>query len=146
MPIYYSTAHTPTTAHVQFAHTRLEQSLSSDGHFRVIGAHSVPNDTEKLEREFHSLAKQWRAETRHMSIAADKVAHFALHQIIGMGEQALPLILRDLQSKPTDWFWALRAIARERAPEIPEEDKGVVRRIANIWIQWGKANGYLERT
>ena len=96
-----------------------------------------------IKREFDLLAQRWRSETRHMSLAADKASDFSLHQIIGMGDKALPLILRELESKTTDWFWALRAIARGRAPQIPTEDQGKIRKIADIWIQWGKDNGFL---
>lgn len=40
--------------------------------------------------------------------------HPAYQQIIGMGEKALPLILRDLRDRPTGhWFWALNAITGE---------------------------------
>ena len=99
--------------------------------------------TAEDEQAFRELAEQWRVETSHLSIASEKANSFAYHQIMAMGEKALPLILRELQVKASDWFWALRAIARDRAPSIPDEDKGMVRRIADRWIEWGKANGYI---
>jgi hypothetical protein len=100
--------------------------------------------TESLEREFKSLAARWRNETTHLSISSEKANNFAYQQIIGMGEQVLPLIFRELETTTSDWFWALRAIARDRAPVIRAEDRGRVRRIAEIWMEWGKQNGYVS--
>src|SRR5215208_4933397 len=97
-----------------------------------------------LEAEFQALAQQWRNETAHLSIASEKANSFAYHQIMAMGEQVLPLIFRELESKPSDWFWELRAIARDKAPEIPPEAKGRVRRMAEIWLEWGKLHGYVS--
>lgn len=99
---------------------------------------------ESLEREFKALAQRWRNETTHLSIASEKANNLAYQQIIGMGEQVLPLIFRELETTTSDWFWALRAIARDRAPVIPAEDRGRVRRIAEIWMEWGKQNGYVS--
>jgi hypothetical protein len=128
---------------VQFAGQSLAFSVQSNGGVVYVHTHLPREQSTELEREFNELAQEWRKETKHLSLASDKASSFALHQIIGMGEQVLPLILRELQFKTTDWFWALRAIARNRAPVIPVADQGMVRRIADIWIQWGKDNGYL---
>lgn len=102
------------------------------------------NATESLEREFKSLAERWRNETTHLSISSEKANNFAYQQIVGMGEQVLPFIFRELETTTSDWFWALRAIARDRAPVIRAEDRGRVRRIAEIWMEWGKQNGYVS--
>lgn len=102
------------------------------------------NATGSLEREFISLAERWRNETTHLSISSEKANNFAYQQIVGMGEQVLPLIFRELETTTSDWFWALRAIARDRAPVIRAEDRGRVRRIAEIWMEWGKQNGYVS--
>lgn len=101
---------------------------------------SIDADTK---REFYSLVEKWRNDTMHMSLANERASHFAYHQIMGMGRDALPLIFRELPDTTSDWFWALRAIARDKAPVIPDEDKGRVRRITEIWLDWGKANGYV---
>ncbi|SRR6266404_188895 len=99
---------------------------------------------ESLELEFKSLAQRWRNETAHLSIASEKANNFAYQQIVGMGEKVLPIIFRELETTTSDWFWALRAIARDRAPVISAEDRGRVRRIAEIWMEWGRQNGYVS--
>ena len=98
----------------------------------------------EIEPQFYSLTQQWRKETAHLSISNERAMHFAYQQIIGMGEAALPLIFRELRETTSDWFWALRAIARDKAPKIQPEDRGRVRLITEIWLKWGKDHGYVR--
>lgn len=99
---------------------------------------------ETLEEKFGRLAEQWRNETAHMSLASEKANNFAYHQIMGMGPKVLPFIFRELETTTSDWFWALRAVARDKAPVIKAEDQGRVRRIAEIWMDWGRRHGYIS--
>ena len=73
------------------------------------------------------------------------VAQMALlapyQKIIGMGPEAVPLILEELQREPDQWFWALEAITDE--DPVPPEAKGKVRLMAEAWIEWGKQRGLL---
>ena len=46
-----------------------------------------------LEEEFDELTALWRAETSHLSRLDKIVAHPAYLKIIGIGHEALPLIL-----------------------------------------------------
>jgi len=88
---------------------------------------------------FRRLAEQWRKETRFISPVKRKVLHPAYQQIIGMGEVALPLILRDLEERPGDWLWALRAIAGED----PATENDDFRQAVKAWLRWGKERGYI---
>jgi hypothetical protein len=94
----------------------------------------------ELEAEFKSLAAEWRAETRMLSLVAQKSMHPAYQRIIGMGQPIVPLIFRDLEQKPDHWFWALRAITGDN-PVKPEQ-RGRMNQMAQAWIQWGKEQGY----
>jgi len=60
-------------------------------------------------------------------------------KIIGMGWDAVPLILEELQREPDQWFWALEAITDENP--VPPEVAGKVRPMAEAWITWGKERG-----
>jgi hypothetical protein len=62
-------------------------------------------------------------------------------KIIGMGSEAIPLILEELQRDPDQWFWALEAITDENP--VPAEAAGKVRLMAQAWIEWGKQRGLL---
>ena len=69
--------------------------------------------------------------------------HPAYQKIIGMGEPAVPLILKDLaENGPDDWFWALTAIADDNP--ITEDIAGDMNAMTAAWLQWGRKRGYLE--
>lgn len=99
-----------------------------------------PSDV--LKQKFNSLAAQWKNETAHLSLASQRALHPAYQRIIGMGPDAIELLLRELQQTPDDWFWALNAIT-ETDP-VPEQSRGNMRKMAAAWIEWGRSQGYLE--
>lgn len=99
--------------------------------------------TTELEREFQELARKWKYETGHFSFVSQMITHPAYQSILEMGEPAIPLILKELQAEPYHWFLALSTISGE-SPHIPDEDRGRIRAISKIWIDWGKARGYIE--
>src|SRR5687767_12833397 len=66
-----------------------------------------------VSREFARHERIWRLETQHMSSPTDRYVHKSYARIIGLGQPAVPLILRSMQRTPGDWFYALRAITGE---------------------------------
>jgi hypothetical protein len=50
------------------------------------------------EERFNKLAKVWKSETELVSKVSKRVMHPAYQKIIGMGEPAIPLILKDLSA------------------------------------------------
>ena len=60
-----------------------------------------------------------------------------------MGESAIPLILRDLETEPNHWISALSEIVDE-GPEIPAHEKGNITAVSEAWIEWGKRKKYIE--
>lgn len=94
-----------------------------------------------IEETFSMLAETWRSETRFLSAVDDIVLHSAYQSIIGMGRDAIPLLLRELQRKPSHWFWALRSITRE--DPVRPEDVGNIRNMTDAWLNWGRERGYL---
>ena len=95
------------------------------------------------EERFKKLAKAWKSETELVSKVTKKVMHPAYQKIIGMGESAIPLILKDLsENGPDDWFWALTAITDENP--ITEEIAGNMAAMTEAWLQWGRNAGYLK--
>ena len=93
-----------------------------------------------LSQRFAALAMQWKNETGHLSNITKKCTHPSYQQIIGMGRDAVPLILQDLKHSKADWFWALTAITG--ANPIPEESAGHINQMTEAWLQWAKAEGY----
>jgi hypothetical protein len=97
--------------------------------------------TENERHKFRQLADQWREQTRAVSSDSDIVANFAYHQIMGMGERALPFIFDEMQTHGGRWFWALRAITGENP--VRPEDRGNVRRMTATWLEWARVHDYV---
>lgn len=93
---------------------------------------------EELKILFRNLADTWLMETGHFSSVADKVAHPCYHQIMGLGLQAVPLIIQELQTRPNFWFYALKTITRED-PTKPEDN---FRSAVAAWVKWAEERGY----
>lgn len=92
---------------------------------------------------FTQLARRWKHDTAFQANITAKAMHPAYQRIIGMGREAVPLILEEFQSGHLDdWFWALAAITG--ANPIAEDIAGDVERMAEAWLQWGRARGYLN--
>jgi hypothetical protein len=88
---------------------------------------------------FQHLAAEWKQQSRHMSNTAQMAMLRPYQRIIGMGWDAVPLLLEELAREPDQWFWALEAITDEN-PVSPAV-AGNVRQMAQAWINWGKLNG-----
>jgi len=94
-----------------------------------------------LEQEFLTLAENWRNDTAVLSSITMKSMHPAYQRIIGMGSTVVPLILRELEREPDDWFWALNAITGE--DPIPPEDAGYIDKMAEAWLNLGRERGWI---
>jgi len=93
-----------------------------------------------IKQEFDALVQTWKRATSRFSIITQKIIHPAYLRIIGMGEKALPLILRELQQNPSiGWFTALEAISGENAAlEAESIDQAI-----SDWLDWGEERHYL---
>ena len=105
---------------------------------------SVPKQLEfnfgVSEREFEALAETWRRETGHFPTMVRKAMHPAYQRIIGMGRDAIPFILKDIQKQPTGaWFWALNAITGKDPAQLEDTVDGAIQ----AWLRWGKERGYI---
>jgi hypothetical protein len=83
--------------------------------------------------------KQWKRESMGVSSVSEIVMHPAYQLIIGMGERALPMILRDLQQNGGEWFHALHYIA---GYDVAAGSK-TVSDARSAWIKWGYENNYI---
>jgi hypothetical protein len=102
---------------------------------------TVPG-TSATEREqrFHDLVKLWKQERGPYSSSAQLAQHPAYQQIIDLGPEVIPLLLRELERQPDHWFRALHALTG--ADPVPVENRGKVREMAAAWVQWGREQGY----
>ncbi|MCL1466655.1 hypothetical protein [Argonema galeatum] len=74
----------------------------------------------ELETTFYQLVEQCRRENRGVSSTDQLSMHSAYQQIIGMGGDVIPMLLRELERNTGRWFWALKSITRED-PVTPEQ-------------------------
>lgn len=93
-----------------------------------------------LACRFRNLVRAWKAATSLTSSITEMATDPAYQQIIGMGKEAIPLILEELQQDPDHWFWALRAITGE--DPVPPADRGKLRSMTQAWLAWARAHGY----
>lgn len=94
----------------------------------------------ELATTFYQLAEQWKTETRGISSTEQLSLHPAYQQIIGMGPNVIPLLLRELENNSGRWFWVLKAISREE-PVTPEQ-RGKTKEMIAAWLNWGREKGY----
>jgi hypothetical protein len=87
------------------------------------------------------LANRWRDETALLSSVTKIAIHPAYQRMIGMGLAALPLIFRELERRPSHWFWALRAITGENP--VRPEDAGNLGKMTKAWLAFAREHGYL---
>ncbi|MBI4027854.1 MAG: hypothetical protein HY360_22910 [Verrucomicrobia bacterium] len=91
-------------------------------------------------QKFEELRAEWKRGTLGESDLDAICMHPAYQQIIGMGEHALPFICREMNEHSGDWFWALKAITGD--DPVLEEDRGQVKRMAEVWLSWAKDHGF----
>jgi len=66
--------------------------------------------------------------------------HPAYQRIIGMGKDAIPIVLNEMSVRPGHWFWALRAITGENP--VPAGHAGNIKAMSEDWIEWGRQHHY----
>lgn len=95
---------------------------------------------DDLARRFHSLVQDWKDAKVFTSSGSEIALHPAYQQIIGMGKEAIPLILSELQREEDHWFWALKAITGE--DPVAPGDRGILPKMTEAWLNWAKTHGY----
>ena len=80
----------------------------------------------------------------HLSDPGKIMAHPAMRAIVALGEQVVPMILRDLQSETSLVVWALPEITGEN-PAPPTVHGGFIKcdvaAQIDAWLRWGRARG-----
>jgi hypothetical protein len=105
---------------------------------RPVGA-AVEANGAALTRRFQELARQWKDATLVTSSITEMATHPACQQIIGMGKDAVPLILDELRREPDHWFWALHAITGD--DPVPAAERGKLDAMTKAWLEWGERQG-----
>ena len=144
-PLHRNTPSLALSANILFAVSALgasAQSVQIQQHLNELtGYYALPASSRRDQRRerFRSLAQQWRNETQWLSSTTDISMHPAYQAIIGMGADALPMILEDLRQNSGHWYWALKAISNED-PVVPR-DRGSIKKMKAAWLRWGETKG-----
>jgi hypothetical protein len=103
----------------------------------------TPEQRQTVESKFRDLANQWAELTAYRSNMSALRLDPLFHEIVALGEPAIPLILRELERKPSvSWFGLLATMTGENP--VPSEVAGRVAEMAGSWLAWGRRQGYLE--
>jgi hypothetical protein len=95
---------------------------------------------ETLEERFQRLATIWHRETDYLSSMSEASNHPAYQEIIRLGPEVIPLLLRDLEKTRGHWFAALSALTG--AQPIAKSLAGNIPKMTEAWLRWAKDNGY----
>jgi len=118
------------------AHERHEAALA------LLAARKLPRaawERTDPEQRFSELADQWYRETRTTSSLRKMITHPAYLRILGMGTEAVPLLLRELEKTRDHWLVALHAITGEE-PASPGADYDEA---VDAWLNWGRRIGHI---
>lgn len=107
---------------------------------RYVIEHDVEHSSE-VAKKFYALASQWESEVEGMSSTVQMSQHPAYQEIVSMGDQIIPLLLRELKNNPLYWLSALSQITGENP--IKPEQRGKIKQMASAWLEWGKNQGYI---
>jgi len=119
----------------------LDTRVQDVGSWSVLARHIGGSVNVHDSSKFSALVAQWRKERGIASSTTKIVTCPSYQKIIGMGEKAVPLILRQLRAEgddPDHWFWALEMITGE--DPIPVEAYGDTTKMAEAWLLWAQGS------
>ncbi len=90
---------------------------------------------QELQIKFDRLVREWREE-RGFSSSQNEIYSCRAHMaILAMGNDAVPLIMEQIQKGVLDhWFSALELITS--AQPVQHEDRGNYKKMAQAWLKW----------
>jgi hypothetical protein len=123
---------------------RCEQQSTAAFRSILRSVHGVPvRAIYSDEARFQLLMQQWHVERGATSSITEMAMCRSYLQIIGMGQTAIPMILRQIQGEgdePDMWFVALQILTG--VDPVTDPIRGDFKAMANSWIQWAVNAGY----
>jgi hypothetical protein len=78
---------------------------------------------------FDRFLKEWQHDTRFVSSVKAVTSHPSFMQIVNMGGNAVPFILKEIERQPSNLVWALNAIFHKKIG-----NGGTVTEACRLWI------------
>jgi hypothetical protein len=125
-----------------FEWTRREPIQPSPREKPSLPCYEITREDRQVELIFRLAVEEWRRQSKHLSSIRRMLELPSYKRIIGLGRPAIPLVLRELEERPSYWFSALRALTGEKEIANDKDFQGA----CEAWIAWGRANGYLHAT
>jgi hypothetical protein len=121
------------------ASTQSIQVQKQLGELRTYYTFPASSIRDRRKARFRRLAREWRDETQWLSSTTEIAMHPAYQAVIGMGPDAIPLIIADLRENSGQWYWALKAISNE--DPVPPANRGNIGEMARAWLAWADQKG-----
>lgn len=102
------------------------------------GSHDTETEVA-VEQNFRQLVTEWKSATALTSSGTELLLHPAYQRIIGLGKDAVKLIIEELRREPDHWFWALKSITGE--DPVTAGDNGKIDRMTASWLKWAEQHG-----
>jgi hypothetical protein len=101
-----------------------------------------------LEEEFNRVADEWAEGIKFHSLRRMMVKHPAHAKLLAFGAEAVPLVLRRLQTDHSvNWSLLLSELTGELPGYEPEAEgafaKINVDALAEAWLGWGRTRGHI---
>jgi len=95
-----------------------------------------------LAEAFRVLADEWRSSRRFRSSLTEITEHPAYRAIVQLGNEVVPVLLRELQQRPEPWFAALREITGH--DPVRSGQRGDMKAMRQAWLSWGRDRGLIR--
>ena len=119
---------------------RIDSCMTREWETTFSNGATIPSS---LTAAFEELAEQWDEESRFLSSTTEMVRCESYQRIVGLGPNAVPLIVARLRSDgddPGHWHLALSEITG--ANPVASEHDGHVKRISEAWLGWAEETGH----
>lgn len=124
-------------------------SDSSSDPLSVVNRSSIDNEgmkhaarmpVNRVAELFDTLTEQWEMDCMFSSSSTEMHMHPAYQQVIGLGPEVIPFVLRAMNDGQFHWDHALRALTRD--DPVPEDSAGDMVKAQNSWMKWAQEHGY----
>ena len=94
-----------------------------------------------VAQKFDALVAEWQ-RIRGSGSSTASLVNDAYGQIVAMGEEVVPMLLREVKNDNGHWFSALRWITG--ISPVSAELHGDHRAMRQAWIRWGIEHGHIQ--
>jgi hypothetical protein len=120
---------------------RRESWIYDDGYKLARSLVQPVQQRTSVEMRFEDLSFEWQRTRNPFASGIENFVLPAYQQIIGLGPEAVPFLLRALATDPDGWYWALRAITG--ADPVPDQHLGDLNAMRRDWYDWAANNDFV---